>query len=243
MRLPLKHILVVQPFGKTPFAKEHPNFYKNGSHNGIDFRSRAGNRAYACFDGVANTNVANSYGKAVTITSGTLRAYYWHLEDQLIGNDTLVKAGQLVAITGNTGKYTTGEHLHFGLARLNSDGTIKEWINPADFFDALHDGTPIKNKDWQRSNAYHRYGKKANYLAEFFMKFTPIKISNTWVESGKWIQKRIVKLGLPRLNDDQYNALIYGSWSFDDVINSATFTNCLYLTKAEVLSGKKPFTS
>jgi murein DD-endopeptidase MepM/ murein hydrolase activator NlpD len=237
MRLPLQNTLVTQGFGETDFAKAHPTFYKDGKHHGIDFRARAGTPVYASIGGVAVCYETKGGGKTVKIIDGLRTLFYCHLEKWIIDSDTIVKEGQMLGLTGNSGVNTTAEHLHY---ELQNNGVP---IDPSSFFDSLHTGEKIKNKDWERSRAYHRYGRKQNWFAEFCFKFTPIKIQNTWVKSGQWVQKRLVSLGLKRLNDDQINAILYGSWDFDSVINPGLMTTALYLTKEEFLSGKKPFLS
>ena len=53
-----------------------------------------------------------------------------HLGDIAVKAGDSVKAGQRLGTSGNTGTRTTGEHLHFGVVNIHSDGTRRD-IDPA----------------------------------------------------------------------------------------------------------------
>jgi len=40
---------------------------------------------------------------------------------------------------------------------------------------------------------------------------------------------------------DTINALVYGNWDFESVINPAMWQNVMYLTKSEYKKGLRPF--
>lgn len=99
-------------------------------HNGLDLRAGTGTETFAAVDGVVTavednqndskrarghfvyirTDWATVYGKKVR-----LKLVYYHLHEVFVKVGDKVKAGQLIATTDNTGKYTTGPHLHFGV--------------------------------------------------------------------------------------------------------------------------------
>lgn len=86
-------------------------------HAGIDFAARIGTVVRAAWDGIIRsqgTNViAGRTGKGVVMGHGNnMGSYYGHLSQFLKGPGTRVKAGEPIALSGNTGR-STGPHLHW----------------------------------------------------------------------------------------------------------------------------------
>ena len=105
--LPLKKIKVTSPFGmrKDPFTGERK------MHNGIDLHAR-NDEVYAMFPGVVKkVGYDNRSGKYVILQHDGLTVIYCHLSKVTVKEKTPVLAGDVVGITGNTGR-STGEHLH-----------------------------------------------------------------------------------------------------------------------------------
>jgi len=108
---------ITQGYGSTSFAK---NGYAGHWHNGVDFAASIGTPVLAADDGVVS-GVGNNdlycpkgaYGKFITIdhTNG-LTTLYGHLSKQLVKKGDIVKRGQVIGYSGQTG-YATGPHLHF----------------------------------------------------------------------------------------------------------------------------------
>mgnify|MGYP000172920556 CR=1 FL=1 len=69
-------------------------------------------------------------GNYVTIRHGNYTVSYCHLSKTLVRKNTVVKPGEVVAITGNTGR-STGEHLHLS-AKYKG-----KYINPNILLDLL----------------------------------------------------------------------------------------------------------
>ncbi len=113
---PLDNILITQLFGVTSASKR---LYKSGSHSGVDFRAAVGTSVYAMTSGVVigtgDTDIyckGASFGKWVFIKyNNGLSSTYGHLSVISTKVGQTVKAGDLVALSGNTG-HTTGPHLH-----------------------------------------------------------------------------------------------------------------------------------
>lgn len=83
-------------------------------HSGTDIKNAAGRDVYAAFDGlVVQAGTFAGYGKCITIrhTNG-LETRYSHNSKNLVTVGDNVKAGQVIALTGRTGRATT-EHVHF----------------------------------------------------------------------------------------------------------------------------------
>ncbi len=100
-------------------------------HKGIDIKVYVGDTIRAAFDGKVRIvrYEAKGYGKYIVIRHPNgLETIYGHLSKQLVTENQVVKAGDVIGLGGNTGR-STGSHLHFetrlcGLA-----------INPAIMFD------------------------------------------------------------------------------------------------------------
>ena len=92
--------------------------YKNnrGSHRhtGVDLKTKANDPIYAVGDGVVTMSKNYSgYGKCIIIkhADGT-ETLYAHNSKNYVKEGEKVKTGQMIALTGRTGRATT-EHLHF----------------------------------------------------------------------------------------------------------------------------------
>ena len=124
--LPLKKIKVTSPFGmrKDPFTG------KRRMHNGIDLRAR-NDEVYAMFPGVVKkVGYDKRSGNYVTLRHGDYTVSYCHLSRVTVKEKTPVLAGDVVGITGNTGR-RTGEHLHLTCKRSGIS------INPSVMFEYI----------------------------------------------------------------------------------------------------------
>lgn len=104
---PLKEIMVTSPYGrrKDPFTDKRSN------HNGLDLRAR-NEEVYAMMPGkVVKVSSDKRSGSYVTIRHGEYTISYCHLSKALVKNGAKVLPGEVVAISGNTGR-STGPHLH-----------------------------------------------------------------------------------------------------------------------------------
>ncbi len=83
-------------------------------HSGIDFACPVGTRIYAARSGkVQFAGYSGNYGLLVIIKHHhQYYSYYGHLSRTLVRKGTVVKRGQPIALSGNTGR-STGPHLHF----------------------------------------------------------------------------------------------------------------------------------
>ena len=205
--------------------------------NGIDYRASIGTPLYACHGGeVLAARTDSSGGVYIEIISSRIgegfKTIYYHLKDFIVQAGDTVTAGQLIGHTGNTGKYTTGPHLHLGFKFL-MDGRTQNYGNG---FRGAIDPTPYLPKNYQKSRAYHRYGRKRNWLAEYWMRFAPINIKNRWTESGRYIHKKSKRLKfLIPLSGEAVNAIIYGAWDLAAIINPAMTQNWQWYKKDEYL--------
>lgn len=106
-RLPLDTLVVTSPYGYRidPFTR------KRKMHSGMDFRASS-DKVYAMMSGkVLKVGFDKVSGNYVTLQHGSITVSYCHLSQVLKNKNDLVAVGEVVGITGNTGR-STGEHLH-----------------------------------------------------------------------------------------------------------------------------------
>lgn len=232
MVLPLKHIRVNQPFGTN-----YLDFYKDLGylgHNGIDFKAFNGCPVMSAHAGFVWDCYKDSTGgigvEIVTDKKGKgFKTTYYHLKDYLVAKGQQVTSKQIIGLADNTGKYTTGDHLHFTLKECIDGNTI----NYSNGYKGAIDPAPYFPKDFDKSPAYHRY-----YLD--IPRNLKAEIDLAW--KNTWVHRQLLKRGksIP-LSPEQINALIYGYWSFEDVMNIAMYDLWSQMTKPAFLAGEKPF--
>lgn len=104
---PLSYIKINSPYGyrKDPFTG------KRKFHNGIDLHARSA-KVFAMMQGrVIAVGQDKVSGKYVTLRHGNFTVSYCHLSQISVSQGQDVLSGDVVGITGNTGR-STGEHLH-----------------------------------------------------------------------------------------------------------------------------------
>jgi murein DD-endopeptidase MepM/ murein hydrolase activator NlpD len=89
--------------------------WSKGYHTGIDYAVPTGTDVLAITDGViVNANWGRSYGVQLVCQIDGGWIIYAHLSATLVKPGDKVKAGQVIAKSGNTGN-STGPHLHVEL--------------------------------------------------------------------------------------------------------------------------------
>jgi len=85
-------------------------------HLGVDLKAPEKTEIYAVNDGkVVSILSLSNYGKTVIIDHGLdIFSLYLHLEEFKVSEGQMVKKGQLIGLSGDTG-YTTAPHLHFSV--------------------------------------------------------------------------------------------------------------------------------
>jgi len=116
---PVDNVIITQRFGKT---SDSGRLYASGTHNGVDMGMPVGTRIYSAQSGIikglGNTDSypgCHSYGKWMLVEHDNgLSTLYAHLSSHTATTGQRVAAGDLIALSGNTG-YSTGPHLHMTL--------------------------------------------------------------------------------------------------------------------------------
>ena len=94
--------------------RHHPVSRKYLMHKGIDFRAATGTRVYASKTGrVVHAAWERGYGRIVRIQhADNYSTWYAHLSRFRVSVGDIVKQGDIIGLSGNTG-VSTGPHLHF----------------------------------------------------------------------------------------------------------------------------------
>jgi len=103
---PLQHVSVTSSFGERGHS----------FHEGVDLAAHVGTPAYAVDSGQVLFSGSNvrGYGRVIVLKhpkSGTMTVYA-HLSRAFVHPGQMVKRGQKIALTGQTG-HVSGPHLHF----------------------------------------------------------------------------------------------------------------------------------
>jgi len=129
IHMPLKNgIAVTSPFG----TRTHPIFGMHKMHNGADIKAYY-EKVYAVMDGVVTDSGWDSKGGGNYIKikhANSVVTSYLHLSEIYYKVGEIVKAGFIIAKSGNSG-HSTGAHLHFSVSENG------EYINPIHFLNDL----------------------------------------------------------------------------------------------------------
>ena len=143
------------------------------THKGIDLRAAVGDTVYSAFSGRVRLTrfERGGYGFYVIVRhENGLETVYGHLSRFLVKPDQYVKAGQPIALSGNTGR-STGPHLHFETRFMGYA------INPEAIFDfgnrcthtdsyTFSKSTYTKARDYAPSKRYAAAKKSTEQPAE-----------------------------------------------------------------------------
>jgi murein DD-endopeptidase MepM/ murein hydrolase activator NlpD len=93
---------------------------------GLDYACKTGDKVFATAKGTivsCSNNPDQVLGKNIAIRHPDGKhSYYLHLSKLEVRNGQRVKAGEVIALSGNTGTTSTGPHLHFAIK--NARGTF-----------------------------------------------------------------------------------------------------------------------
>ncbi len=150
---------------------------KGRMHAGIDIKALKGDNLYAAFDGVVRlSKYYSSYGNCVIIRhSNGLETLYAHATKLLVEVNDEVKAGDIIALAGSTGR-STGSHLHFEV-RVSGN-----YIDPALILDTenrkIKDANlyvTMRNGRLFASNNDSEEEREAYILQQISIKYYPVR--------------------------------------------------------------------
>lgn len=120
-------------------------------HKGIDMRLKVGDTVKVAFDGVVRLTryEARGYGYYVVVRHDNgMETVYGHLSRYLVKPNQRVRAGEAIALGGNTGR-STGPHLHFETRFMGLT------INPTEIID-FEKGEPLADIYAFNKSAYDK---------------------------------------------------------------------------------------
>ena len=144
-------------------------------HNGLDLKVNIGDTIVAAFDGKVRIvkYERRGYGKYVVIRHDNgLETVYGHLSKQLVEENQLVKAGEVIGLGGNTGR-STGSHLHFETRFLGIA------INPIYMFDFPKQHIVADTYTFRRTQGSKRAGSHDTQVADGTIRYHKVKSGDT----------------------------------------------------------------
>ena len=145
-------------------------------HNGLDLKVNIGDTIVAAFDGKVRIvkYERRGYGKYVVIRHDNgLETVYGHLSKQLVEENQLVKAGEVIGLGGNTGR-STGSHLHFETRFLGIA------INPIYMFDFPKQDIVADTYTFRRTQgSSKRAGSHDTQVADGTIRYHKVKSGET----------------------------------------------------------------
>ena len=144
-------------------------------HNGLDLKVNIGDTIVAAFDGKVRIvkYERRGYGKYVVIRHDNgLETVYGHLSKQLVEENQLVKAGEVIGLGGNTGR-STGSHLHFETRFLGIA------INPIYMFDFPKQDIVADSYTFRKAKGVKRAGSHDTQVADGTIRYHTVKSGDT----------------------------------------------------------------
>ena len=144
-------------------------------HNGLDLKVNIGDTIVAAFDGKVRIvkYERRGYGKYVVIRHDNgLETVYGHLSKQLVEENQLVKAGEVIGLGGNAGR-STGSHLHFETRFLGIA------INPIYMFDFPKQDIVADTYTFRKTKGVKRAGSHDTQVADGTIRYHKVKSGDT----------------------------------------------------------------
>ena len=166
--MPTTHTKITDVFGYRPRRRR--------MHYGLDVKVFIGDTIRAAFDGkvrVVKNQGRRGYGKYIVIRHDNgLETVYGHLSKQIVEINQLVKAGEPIALGGNTGR-STGSHLHFETRFLGIA------INPIYMFDFPKQDIVADTYTFRKTKGVKRAGSHDTQVADGAIRYHKVKSGDT----------------------------------------------------------------
>lgn len=235
---PLRWMRVTQPFGVN-----YADFYKELGmlgHNGHDLRADAGTPVFAAHNGMITwAGEKDGYGIHIRILSDPLwidgivvriETVYGHLKVSFVKQHTFISAETVIGETDNTGKYTTADHLHFGVRPVYE--LYKDDIHQNGYAGYVDPTAMYQDKGWDLLPVEKRYYK---FYKDSDPKWRPWHAFMNEKKVAYNLTKKLKRLP----SAIQIQACTYGAWGWEDVANPALFPVWATQTRQNFLD-KKP---
>jgi len=120
-----KKVTITMGFGE----RINPITKKKNFHNGMDFAIAEGENIVAPADGfVIESKFDTKMGSCLLIKHDEeYSTFYAHFKSASVGVGDKIEKGQIIGITGNTGTFSTGPHLHYEVIKSGKR------VNPEDY--------------------------------------------------------------------------------------------------------------
>ena len=146
-----------------PGAKVISRYGRRGGrmHSGVDLKTKPHDKILAAFDGVVTMSQRYyAYGNYIKIRHANgIETCYSHNSKNLVKKGDVVKAGQVIALTGRTGRAST-EHLHFE-CRVNG-----QTFDPAKIFDHANHSVKMEQLTFTKRGRSISIKAEKNYMAK-----------------------------------------------------------------------------
>jgi murein DD-endopeptidase MepM/ murein hydrolase activator NlpD len=169
---PLDKVEITQEFGKDfqiyrdgKLVWFYKDLYGLKGHIGIDYKCNVGTPVKACNDGVIlYAGYDNINGNLVQVWNEELgfKTLYGHNSVLKVKQGDIVKKGDIIALSGNTGD-GTGPHLHLGFKLTGQGGNGLDNNNG---YNGASDPMPYFNKQEENMKLKKIKGQKDIYLVD-----------------------------------------------------------------------------
>lgn len=121
---------ITSPYG----MRVNPITKKESFHTGIDVGVKENTPVAVVADGkVVEAGESKAYGNYVLVVhENGLKTYYAHCNEITVKKDIVVRQGEIIAYSGNTGTYSTGPHLHFEVRSADTTVNPVKYIRVVD---------------------------------------------------------------------------------------------------------------
>lgn len=115
------------PYSPNAPVPGYPRSFNNGHHYGIDYGTPMGTPITATTGGKLSSFWNEGGGLIAKLVTGQLRQFFMHMSS--VNSPGSVKAGDVIGKSGNSGRWTTGPHVHWQ-AQQGTDALNRNTIDP-----------------------------------------------------------------------------------------------------------------